>query len=151
MELVPFEKKHLLELLENSGELSDKDHNVFNVLTEYPNVLESIALCGPTKTITDDDKVVGLAGINDFWEGVGEVWLITLNSVNKKPVRFCRLLMRGLKEALRENYYHRLQASIHADNLTMTKFAKIVGFEEESVMRKYGPDKSDYLRMAKVM
>ena len=49
-----------------------------------------------------------------------------------------------------KNKIHRLQTSVKAEFKTGVRFANWLGLETEGLMKKYGPDGSDYLRMAKI-
>ena len=44
----------------------------------------------------------------------------------------------------------RVQASVHAEDHQAVRFARWMGFENEGLMKKYGPDGSDYYRMARI-
>ena len=45
----------------------------------------------------------------------------------------------------------RIQAAVRADWPEAQRFAEFLGLENEGLMRKYGPDGSDYFRFAKVL
>ena len=53
---------------------------------------------------------------------------------------------------MQEEYkYQRIQASISVKDAKAKRFAEWLGFENEGIMKKYGPDGSDYYRYARVM
>jgi len=43
----------------------------------------------------------------------------------------------------------RIQASVSASDTKALRFASWLGFEDEGLMKKYGPDGSDYRRVAR--
>jgi RimJ/RimL family protein N-acetyltransferase len=47
--------------------------------------------------------------------------------------------------------YQRIQASIAVTDKTAKRFAEWLGFQNEGVMKKYGPDGTDYYRYARVI
>jgi RimJ/RimL family protein N-acetyltransferase len=49
-----------------------------------------------------------------------------------------------------KNKLARIQASIAVSDTKAVRFGKWMGFEMEGLMRSYGPDGSDYYRMARV-
>jgi RimJ/RimL family protein N-acetyltransferase len=52
---------------------------------------------------------------------------------------------------MENNDLWRVQASVHANDEKAYRFADWCGFEEEGLMRMFGPDKSDYYRFARVV
>ena len=51
---------------------------------------------------------------------------------------------------IKEQELVRIQAAVRADWPEAQRFAEFLGLENEGLMRKYGPDGSDYFRFAKV-
>ena len=49
-----------------------------------------------------------------------------------------------------KNKIKRLQTSVKASFTTGVRFASWLGLKNEGLMKNYGPDGSDYLRMAKI-
>ncbi len=45
---------------------------------------------------------------------------------------------------------HRIQLTIRTTDKRAEKWALAIGFQQEAVMRKYGPDGVDYLLMSRV-
>jgi len=45
----------------------------------------------------------------------------------------------------------RIQASVCASDVRANRYAQWLGFEKEGIMRKYGPDGTDYIRYARVI
>lgn len=99
---------------------------------------------GPAYTWIKDDKIIGSGGIQRLWDGVGEAWLIIGDRALEHPV------LTGLKsirmfKAMVEGF-HRIQAHVLDGFEKGVQFATAVGFEHESLMRQYGPNKEDYHR-----
>jgi RimJ/RimL family protein N-acetyltransferase len=44
----------------------------------------------------------------------------------------------------------RIQASVHTNDQQAIRYVEWLGFENEGLMKKYGPDGSDYYRFARV-
>jgi len=52
---------------------------------------------------------------------------------------------------IEKNDLHRVQASINELDPEAIRFAKWLGFKDEGMMPKYGPDGSNYYRMSMVL
>ena len=50
-----------------------------------------------------------------------------------------------------DNDLWRIQASVHTTDEQSIKFAEWMGFENEGLMKKFGPDGADYYRFARVV
>ena len=50
----------------------------------------------------------------------------------------------------KKNKIKRLQTSVKANFKTGVRFANWLGLSSEGLMKRYGPDGSDYIRMAKI-
>jgi RimJ/RimL family protein N-acetyltransferase len=49
-----------------------------------------------------------------------------------------------------DNDLQRIQASVHANDKQAIRYVEWLGFENEGLMKKFGPDGSDYYRFARV-
>jgi RimJ/RimL family protein N-acetyltransferase len=50
-----------------------------------------------------------------------------------------------------EHKLYRIQASVSVLDLTANRYAQWLGFQKEGIMKKYGPDGTDYVRYARLM
>ena len=48
------------------------------------------------------------------------------------------------------NKIWRLQTAVKSNFKTGLRFAEFLGFKNEGLMKAYGPDKTDYYRMARI-
>tara|TARA_R100001086_G_C11655628_1_gene208666 strand:+ start:102 stop:524 length:423 start_codon:yes stop_codon:yes gene_type:complete len=97
------------------------------------------------------DDVVAVGGIHEMWPGVGEGWVILSKHAPKWKLSLARYAKTLFGSILATTNLHRVQASIHMKDPDAIRFARWMGFEHEGVMYKFGPDGSDYYRMAKVI
>lgn len=85
------------------------------------------------------------AGVNLFWEGVGECWIRILDPAIGLGHAF--LIIDEGKKLLKEmmDYYriHRLQAIVRADDERTLRFDQFMGFEIECTMKEYFADRCD--------
>ena len=137
--IVPFKKEHL-----------DKINLMFEMTKSGKESLGSYdGVIGYTGM--EDDAVLATGGVHPMWEGVGEAWLLVGKEGYDKPktvAQWTDYLFQILQE---EHKLFRIQASVSALDLTANRYAQWLGFEKEGIMRKYGPDGTDYIRYARVM
>ncbi len=137
--IVPFKKEHL-----------DKINLMFEMTKSGKESLGSYdGVIGYTGM--EDDAVLATGGVHPMWEGVGEAWLLVGKEGYDKPktvAKWTDYLFQILQE---EHKLFRIQASVAALDLTANRYAQWLGFEKEGIMRKYGPDGTDYIRYARVM
>jgi hypothetical protein len=95
-----------------------------------------------TWTVIHDHFIVGCGGFRPFWNGVYEVWLAA-----KSPEFFFKhkiAVTKLIRQQIAFVNAHRLQATSLEKNIKDTRLLRFLGFEIEGILKKYGPDKSDY-------
>jgi len=98
--------------------------------------------------VTLGDTVVAIGGVSILWEGVGEGWFIIGNIGKLFPTRLARLVKNMITKLIEENKLFRLQASVCKNDKKAVRFIRWLKFEEEGIMKKFGPDGVDYFRYA---
>lgn len=101
-------------------------------------------------SLIDDGMVVGIFGLKKMWPGVGELWSVTSNLASKKPIAFHKACIELLNAHIDVLKLHRIQCSVRSDYLPGIKWIESLGFKEEGYMHKYGSNKLDYIRYARV-
>lgn len=99
-------------------------------------------------TLMADDKPIICSGIVELWPGVGEGWFVATDDLTNHPVTIARATKEVLYDQIDEGGYWRLQANIRTTWFTAVRFSEFLGFEKEGVMKKFGPDGANYLRVA---
>ena len=102
-------------------------------------------------TLFEEDVVLGIGGVHNIWNGVGEAWLLLGKEAFARPKTVARHTVNMFDHMQEEYNYQRIQASIAVTDAKAKRFAEWLGFQNEGIMRKYGPDGSDYFRYARVM
>jgi RimJ/RimL family protein N-acetyltransferase len=77
------------------------------------------------------------------------MWSLFDNQAREIPATALRTGKSFSDIAIRYLQLHRLQITVRTDDNRAFRYAQAIGFETESVMRKYGPDQVDYLLMAR--
>lgn len=110
----------------------------------------------PSFTVMLDDEPLACAGIW-IWDlshspRTGEAWAIINHDLgSKKPIVLTKAIRRGLDAAQEEYDLARIHATIDARNEKACRWAKLLGFECEGLMRKWlcGRDYFLYARLVK--
>ena len=97
----------------------------------------------------DDNYLIGSGGMVPLWPGVCEAWLLASNRIHAMPVTAFRMTDRTIKRLMKDHALHRHQAAIHEDWKVALRFSQALGFREEGLMKNYGSDCANYLRVAK--
>ena len=86
-----------------------------------------------------------------MWNGVGEGWLVMSTKAYEMPITVARCTVKLFKTIMENNDLWRIQASVHSGDNQSLRYAEWMGFENEGIMKKFGPDGSDYYRFARVV
>jgi len=144
IEVVPFKAEHfkLEDLRDPSGPAAFGES--FKKLCE---VYESGGLAW---TIMDNDKVVASGGVIFYWPGVGEGWMLVTKRARAYPLALIKVMKKGIDAASREMKLNRIHATVKCDDRQALRLAKILGFQVEGRLRRYGPDGKDYFMCGRV-
>lgn len=131
------------------------ENDVYDIELDYEFTDESrFGLCNHDNivayTIVDGDEILAVGGAHIMWFGVGELWVLVSPEAKRRAAPFARYTKRVVDSILQEHKLRRMQASIHVKDQPAIRFAEWLGLEHEGVMRKYGIQGDDYIRMARV-
>ena len=100
--------------------------------------------------IEQNKSVEALGGLFPWWDGVGEVWMIPADDIQISSIMFIKAMGRLIDNLIRDNNLWRIQATAEVGEEHHCRLLRVLGFEKEGLMRKFGPDKEDHFRYAKV-
>ena len=144
MRVINYRQEHLADLMD--GDLSNGTQNHVFVKT----YAESLELPGWSFTVIDTGHLVCCVGITEMWKGVGEAWFVGSARLHDKSRAFIRLTRSGIfEDTIKKHKLWRVQAACRADWPAALRFAKFMGFEEEGLMKKYGHNGEDFIRVAR--
>lgn len=103
------------------------------------------------RTVLIDGQPSAVVGISFIWSGCAEAWAITSDNFCHRPVAVVRALKRGIDQMIRDLHIHRLQANVVQGHARNQRFACMLGFKPEAVLRHYGPDKANHILFRKVI
>ena len=125
----------------------DLDYILANPLEPGVSSIKDITIDGPAFSAWNGSQLVGIGGVKQLWDGVGEAWVLF-----SKNISSCKFgIYRATKAILNRHYtYHRIQAVVRADFPLGWRMVERLGFKLEGLLEKYGPDGSDYYMYTKV-
>lgn len=105
---------------------------------------------GPAVTYTHEELPLAIVGVYEFTPGVHQAWGVLSEQVTEHSLSFHRSLCLLLAYYADRKEARRIQMSVRVGYDMGLRWAKSLGFEEEGVMKKYGPDSHDYVLCARV-
>ena len=144
-EIVPYQVQHGDDMIEFglNDKLMDWDANFTENRIDF-------ALAGLSFTLLHDNIPLCSGGIIPLWNGVAEGWVISSKRIFKNRIRASRLIRKRTDLLCANNKIWRLQTAVKANFKTGIRFAEFLGFKNEGLMKAFGPDKTDYYRMARI-
>ena len=144
-EIVPYEIQHGNDMIEFglNDKLMDWDANFTENRIDF-------ALAGLSFTLLHNNFPVCSGGIVPLWTGVAEGWVISSKRIFKTRIKASRLIKKRTDLLCAANKIWRLQTAVKSNFKTGLRFAEFLGFKNEGLMKAYGPDKTDYYRMARI-
>lgn len=131
MDIVPFEAGHIFDLrLQRAQELF---YSKFS-----PGYATALETAGGYTALVDGRPIV-CAGLVEQWEGRALAWALMAQDAGPHFVRITRAVRRALDMA----QWRRVEAHVDAEFHEGIRWAKMLGFEAESVMRAFTPEGRD--------
>ena len=100
-----------------------------------------------------DGQVIGIAGVVLFHDGVGEAWVVPVADIEllkSKAKGIIIACIAGLQDITARFGMRRIQAIVPEEYFTGRKFARILGFKQEGIMKKYAEDGKNSIMFARV-
>lgn len=107
-------------------------------------------MAGLSFTLLCNDTPIVSGGIYPLWDGVAEGWVISSKRIFDFKIKAARLIKQRTDILCAANNIWRLQTTVKENFETGLRFAKFLGLKNEGLMHKYGPDQTNYYRMAKI-
>ncbi len=133
-ELIPYEKKHLLPLLDQKENLGVRDFFL-------SAASDSVQTAG-SFTLIIDGKTACCGGVMMYWAGRGQIWSVFNEEFKDNFVPVFRGIKKFLNEQLKT--YRRLEVSIPIDYPQGVRRIEMLGFKLECALaKKFLPDGRD--------
>ena len=143
--IVPYDRSHADEIL--TFGMNDK------LLEDDASSEEGridFGIPGLSFSLFANNDIVLSGGITPMWDGVAEGWVIASKRIFDHKIKSIISIKKRLDLLCENNNVWRLQTSVKENFKTGIRFAEFLGLKKEGLMRMYGPDKSNYYRMAKI-
>ena len=143
--IIPYDRDHTDEILTfgMNDKLLENDADSEEGRIDY-------GIPGLSFTLLADDNIVLCGGITPLWNGVAEGWIIASKRIYQHKIKSVKSIKRRLDLLCTNNNIWRLQTSVKENFDTGVRFAEWLGLKKEGLMQKYGPDGTNYFRMAKI-
>lgn len=113
-------------------------------------VMSAVAEKGVGWTVGFRGRPALAFGTFEQWPGNWQVFLFGTNDFQKALVAVKPLYERAVNHA-RTNGGRRLECRSHSDHTAAHRLLRILGWQCEGVLRRYGADGADYLQFAKLI
>ena len=143
--VVPYETKHGDELI--TFGMNDK---LMDIDASFSENRIDIAIPGLSYSLLVNNNAVLCGGICPLWNGVAEGWVMSSKRVHDYKIKSAAAVKKRLDLLCTNNKIWRLQTAVKEEFKTGVRFAEWLGLKNEGLMEKYGPDKTNYYRMAKI-
>jgi len=146
MEFKPFKLDHMKYM--NIREYDKKIIDSFG--KSYEQVLKEMTFQGPSFSLFKDGQILASGGVILYWNGVAEGWLITDEKADMFPKTFYKGIKMKLEELAEKLGLHRIHMNVIEGHDKSCRWLMRMGYRFEGLMKNYGPDKSNYIRFARV-
>ena len=143
--IIPYERSHADEIITfgMNEKLLENDASAEEGRIDY-------GIPGLSFTLLADNNIVLCGGVTPLWDGVAEGWVIASKRIFEHKIKSVSTIKERLDLLCYNNNIWRLQNSVKENFKTGVRFAEWLGLKKEGLMLMYGPDKTNYYRMAKI-
>jgi len=143
--IIPYDRSHTDEILTFgiNDKLLENDTSSEEGRIDY-------GIPGLSFSLFANNDIVLSGGITPMWDGVAEGWVIASKRIFDHKIKSILSIKKRLDLLCANNNIWRLQTSVKEEFKTGIRFAEFLGLKKEGLMRMYGPDKTNYYRMAKI-
>lgn len=133
MRIVQFEPDHLKLLLLQPSQA------IMQPLLDNPEYAQSLKDAGPAYSAVDGDAVFACAGFIPQWEGRAIAWAL----ISAEAGRHFVTITRAVKRAMDLHQFRRVETAVAHEFPQGHRWARMLGFTREGLMRRYTPDGRD--------
>ena len=140
MEVVSFKAKYLRAMV-----LQDAQQ-IMSPLTFDDEYCEQLIDAGPAYTVLDGKKPVMCAGVAEMWTNRYAAWAWLSKDAGPKMIGLTRIV----DDYLNTRPYRRIEAYVDARFVAGHRWAKILRFEYEGLMRSFGTQGQDMAMYSRI-
>jgi len=101
-------------------------------------------------SLFEGGQIYAIFGFVPIWDHVAETFLFPSPKIKQKALGCIKRIKENEDYALNHFGIKRFQSSIPYGNIGLKRWADFLGYEEEGIMRYYGPNLEDHIRIAKI-
>lgn len=139
--IVPFQPEHLSQLMLQPSQVYMQPMLANTLYGKY------LFDAGPAYSCVIDDMVLACAGLIPQWENRTMAWALIASEAGKHFVS----IHRAVKRTFAMHPYRRIETTVNVGFEEGYRWANLLGFEREGLMRKYLPDGGDCYLYARVL
>ena len=129
-----------------------EEGDVFQLLLREGDAFGTVQdLPFPAWTMTQDDRPIACGGVVQAGQGVGNLWLFVTDEARGHGLKLSRFARKVVIRLFAVMRFHRVQTVIRADKKEYRRWAELMGFQQEAVLRKAGPSQQDLLLYSRVI
>ena len=140
--LVPFRPEH-------ATLIKARDITASPLATSTEDILRVQALCGHAITALLHGKPAACFGSVYIWPGLEEMWCLMEDRARNSALSLTKIAKSYADLRVVAGNLHRLQITVRSNDLRAVRWGNAIGFETEGLMKKYGPDGSDFFLMSR--
>lgn len=116
----------------------------------YRERIDAMGRLGCGWTVIGDARCLAMFGISKYWDGCAEAWLmVDTKGISKRRVTLTKATLRFFDNVGAAFDLRRCQIVVSVANKHALSWSKLLGFEIEATLKRYGPDGSDHLVLAR--
>ena len=126
-----------------------REHDARDV-TDFETYAELWGKEGPAYTIVIDDEIVFCGGVVKIGWNRGEAWTLMSSLFYKYPKTCFKICRNQLNDVIQKHGLKRVQALVDPSLYGGVRFMEHLGFQQEGLLRKYGPKNEDMWMMGRI-
>ena len=136
-ELEDIKPEHFDEIIGQPNQSYFKDFLNANPSYKYKVCQNSIGKAGRL-----DGVIIGICGVTQITSYLGEGWAYFSEELPKTSIKVIKSIRNFLKE---QKHIRRIQCTVDVYNYSAIRFAEVVGFKPEAILKSFGPDGHDHI------
>lgn len=113
-----------------------------SLLEQHPEYKEMICKQSTGRAGRLDGVIIAICGITKVTEYMGEGWAYFAEDLPKGSKSVIREIKKFIES---QKQYRRIQCTVDVHNTKAVRFAEVLGFKPESILRSYGPEGHDHV------
>lgn len=138
--IVPYQPDHLTRLLLQPSQA------IMQPMLSKKEYAESLQIAGPAYSLVDGDDVLACMGLLPQWENRAIAWGL----ISAKAGRHFLSIHKAVLATMELHRFRRIETSVTCNFENGRRWAEMLGFEREGIMKSFTPDGRDCDLYAKV-